>query len=85
MNLTLTWLFLLPLFVLDRLERVVQGWTRFSTSSSTISIAADLTRRKVELIVENALLRQQLMVLRRQVKRPRLTQADRIWLVTLTR
>ena len=33
----------------------------------------DLARTKAELVAENALLRQQLVVLRRQVRRPALT------------
>ncbi len=43
----------------------------------------DLCRSKPQLIVENALLRQQLIVLRRQVNRPQLTKADRALLVLL--
>jgi hypothetical protein len=46
---------------------------------------ADLSRSKVDLIVENALLRQQLIVLHRQIKRPLLTNSDRIHLVWLAR
>jgi putative transposase len=46
---------------------------------------ADLGRSKAELVVENALLRQQLIVLRRQVKRPACTNTDRILLVLLAR
>jgi putative transposase len=42
-------------------------------------------RSRADLIAENALLRQQLTILRRQVKRPRLTKADRIRLVLLAR
>jgi len=43
----------------------------------------DLVRSKPELVAENALLRQQLLVLRRSVKRPRCTPADRALLVLL--
>lgn len=39
---------------------------------------ADLVRSKPELVAENALLRQQLLVLRRGVKRPCCTPTDRI-------
>jgi predicted transcriptional regulator len=46
---------------------------------------ADLTRSKSELIAENALLRQQLIMLKRQVKRPAYTKTDRILLVLLAR
>jgi putative transposase len=45
----------------------------------------DTTRSRADLIAENALLRQQLIVLSRQIKRPQLTKADRIRLVLLAR
>ncbi len=45
----------------------------------------DLAREKSELIAENALLRQQLVILRRQIKRPRYTKTDRLLLVLLAR
>jgi transposase InsO family protein len=43
----------------------------------------DLIRTKPQLIAENALLRQQMIVLNRSVKRPRLTTTDRSLLVLL--
>ena len=43
----------------------------------------DLARSKPELVAENALLRQQLVVLKRCVKRPRCTPTDRALLVLL--
>jgi hypothetical protein len=45
----------------------------------------DLSRSKSQLVAENALLRQQLIILRRQVKRPACTRTDRMLLVLLTR
>jgi len=44
---------------------------------------ADLVRSKPALITENALLRQQIIILHRSVKRPRCTPADRALLVLL--
>lgn len=44
---------------------------------------ADLVRSKLALIAENALLRQQIIILRRSVKRPHCTPADRTLLVLL--
>jgi len=44
---------------------------------------ADLVRSKPALITENALLRQQIIILRRSVARPRCTPADRTLLVLL--
>jgi putative transposase len=43
----------------------------------------DLPRSRAELLAENALLRHQLLILRRQVKRPSLNRRDRIWLLVL--
>ena len=44
---------------------------------------ADLARTKPQLVAENALLRQQLLILRRQSKSPRCTPTDRALLVLL--
>jgi putative transposase len=60
-------------------------WTEPLTSSLPIGTLADLGRSKSELIAENALLREQLIMLKRQVKRPVCTKADRILLVLLAR
>src|SRR6266550_4338282 len=85
-----------PMVILPRLKRLVGPlvtglragflqWTRPLTSSLPLETLADLGRSKSELIAENALLRQQLIVLRRQVKRPAFTRTDRILLVLLAR
>ncbi len=60
-------------------------WTKPLTSSLPLGTLADLGRSKSELIAENAFLRQQLIMLKRQVKRPVCTKADRILLVLLAR
>jgi hypothetical protein len=59
------------------LRRRLQDATRPAAASPFAGTFADLTRGKPELIVENALLRQQLAILRRSVKRPRYAPADR--------
>ena len=56
-------------------------WTTTLTSSLPLGTLADLARSKAELLAENALLRQQLIILKRQVKRPACTKADRMLLV----
>jgi len=48
-----------------------------------VGALADLARSKPALAAENALLRHQLAILRRSVKRPRCTRADRALLVLL--
>src|SRR5215469_13375480 len=60
-------------------------WTKPLTSSLLLATLTDLGRSKSELIAENALLRQQLVILKRQVKRPPITKADRLLLVLLAR
>ncbi len=65
------------------LESQVKQWTQPDTASLVIGIATDLTRSKSDLIAENAFLRQQLIILRRQTKRSPLTAHDRGVLVLL--
>jgi hypothetical protein len=61
----------------------VRRWTKPDNHAPIPDAALDLTRSKSELILENALLRQQLIVLQRQTKRPRLTWRDRALFVLL--
>ena len=65
------------------LRRHLLAATRPVTTPLIAGTLADLVRTKPELIAENALLRQQLVILRRSVKRPRCTTADRTLLVLL--
>ena len=60
-------------------------WTKPLRTSLSLQTMANLGRSKSELISENALLRQQLIILKRQVKRPPVTRADRILLALLAR
>ena len=60
-------------------------WTKPLRTSLSLQTLADLGRSKSELIAENALLRQQLIILKRRVKRPPVTRADRILLVLLAK
>jgi len=50
-----------------------------------IGAARDLTRTRLELLAENALLRQQVIVLRRGIRRPRIYRDDRWLLLILAR
>jgi putative transposase len=54
-----------------------------TTGSLVLGTATDLARTKPELVAENALLRQQLIVLARSTGRPRISRADRVLLVLL--
>src|SRR5438034_2034013 len=60
-------------------------WTKPLRTSLPLGTLTDLGRSKSELIAENALLRQQLIILKRQVKRPACTKTDRLLLILLAR
>jgi len=70
---------------LEALSSRFACWAKPLRTSLPLSTLADLGRSKPELIAENALLRQQLIVLTREVKRPLFTRTDRILLVLLAR
>ena len=67
------------------LQERVSRWFKPPTTSLVLGTLADLGRGKSELMAENALLRQQLIILRRQVKRPAYRKSDRLLLVLLAR
>jgi hypothetical protein len=66
------------------LQERIKHWTKPATSVLIIGLLSDLTRSRADLAVENALLRQQLIVLNRQIKRPQLTNPERFRLVFLS-
>jgi hypothetical protein len=70
-------------FIAQRIEKQFKNWSRPTNAGLLLGTIADRTRRKSELMAENAFLRQQLIVLRRQTKRPVLTSSDRGLLVVL--
>jgi hypothetical protein len=63
--------------LLHWLQQHIKHWTKPATAVLIPGLLADVTRSRSDLIVENALLRQQLIVLHRQIKRPQLTNRDR--------
>ncbi|MDP9373565.1 MAG: hypothetical protein M3Q65_14160 [Chloroflexota bacterium] len=63
----------------------LRAFLKPATGTPVGGALGDLGRTKAELVAENALLRQQLVVLRRQVKRPVLSPADRLRLILLAR
>jgi putative transposase len=67
------------------IQQKINGWLKPTTLSLAVGAITDLSRSRADLLVENALLRQQLIVLHRQIKRPQLTNGDRIRLVLLAR
>src|SRR5258708_31181718 len=60
-------------------------WMKPRSTSLLLGAITDLAKGKSELLVENALLRQQLIILRRQVKRPACRKTDRFRLLLLAR
>ena len=72
-------------FCYDLLQQRFLTWTKPTHTSLLPGTVMDLARGKVELVAENALLRQQLIILRRQIKRPTCTKKDRLLLVLLAR
>jgi putative transposase len=57
-------------------NRRLRQWVKPIKDTLVLSTALDLTRSRLELVLENALLRQQLIVLKRQTERPKLTWRD---------
>jgi putative transposase len=70
---------------LQSLHQRFVAWTKPDTTSLLLGTLTDLSRSKSQLVAENALLRQQLIILRRQVKQPACTKTDRMLLVLLAR
>jgi hypothetical protein len=69
----------------NRVKGSLKKLTKLETTSLAMGVVSDATRSRKDLIVENAILRQQLIVLKRQVKRPKFTDTDRLKLVFLSR
>src|SRR6266566_5009211 len=72
-------------FCFHTLQHWFLSWTRPPKTSVLLGTLADLARGKSALVAENALLRQQLIILRRQSKRPVCAKKDRSLLVLLAR
>lgn len=77
------WLTQLVVRLVTCFEHAFLRLTQSCRLSIVLSTVADLTRSKSDRIAENALLRQQLSVLDRQVKKPSFSQSDHLWLVLL--
>ncbi|MBK8903643.1 MAG: hypothetical protein IPM53_20845 [Anaerolineaceae bacterium] len=69
--------------LLNRVKESLKTWTKPATAALAVGAIQDLTRAKSDLVVENAILRQQLIVLKRSVKRPKFTTGDRTRLTLL--
>ena len=71
--------------LLHAFDRLVPRLLRSSQSVSRLAAGAtrDLTRTRAQLLAENALLRHQVVVLRRNIERPRLHGDDRLLLLSV--
>ena len=69
--------------LVQAVKRHLRQWTKPDNHDLVLNSALDLTCSKSELLLEIMLLRQQLIVLKRQAKRPALTWCDRTLLVLL--
>ncbi len=58
-------------------HRRLSSWTKPAPLAVAAGLAADAVRSRHELALENALLRQQVVILHRHAKRPRFTALDR--------
>jgi hypothetical protein len=67
----------------ESLDQRCVRWARPLSPGLLRGALVDATRSKAELVAKHALLRHQLIVLRRQVKRPRVTLTDRLLLVVV--
>jgi putative transposase len=69
--------------VCQAVKQRLRQWTQPDNHTLALNTALDLTRSKSELMRENVLLRQQLIVLQRQTKCPKLIWRDRSLIVLL--
>ena len=72
-------------FIAQTVVKRIKQMTRPANGPCNSNLVMDLTRSKHDLLVKNALLRQQLIVLRRRQKQPRLSNWDRIKLICLAK
>ena len=64
-------------------KHLLSRWTKPDNDAPVLNTALDLARSRTELVLENALLRQQLIVLNRHTKRPALSWRERALFVFL--
>lgn len=83
LNRLLTYLKSLAFHVVTELSGRLKRWTTPLTETLVGGVVNDAAKSKPDLIVENALLRQQLIVLKRQVKQVKLKGHERLLLVLL--
>ncbi len=83
MRLLISWLQRLLSLLLSFANQLFRYLTDPARGSLLVGSLGDLSLSRAQLLAENALLRHQLLILQRQVKRPRLNRSDRFWLLLL--
>ena len=73
----------MDLSFISLVRQLLRRRTNPNNDAPVLNTALDLTRSRTELVLENALLRQQLIVLNRHTKRPALSWRDRALFVLL--
>ena len=68
---------------LKTLWQQLKPWIKPLPATVMVGTVTDLTRSKIDLLLENALLRHQLVALQRQVKRPHLSWTDRLLMILI--
>jgi hypothetical protein len=71
--------------IINRIKNKIKQLKKPTTPSLAMGTILDLPPSKTDWIVENAILRQQMIVLNRQLKRPQFTAGDRLRFVFLAR
>ena len=66
------------------LQKLLQRWMEPAPLPLLPSILLDLSRSRSDLIAENGILRQQLILLNRQIKKPVISKSDRFLFVLLS-
>jgi transposase InsO family protein len=61
-----------------QIKTAIKQFSKPETAVLATGTASDVTRSRKDLIAENAIFRQQLIVLKRQVKRPKFSKGDRL-------
>ncbi len=63
-------------FIVKMVEAHVKVWTQPAANGQRIGMAMDLAKNKPELIAEHAFLRQPVIILKRQVKQPKIRACE---------
>jgi hypothetical protein len=77
--------YLFFIFIRHFINQLISHWSKSATGLLGPGTLTGLTRNWADLLVENAILHQQLIILDSQVNRPQLNNSERIRLVSLAR